>query len=208
MSVRIRVEPIDRDVAMLLQENLSPAARSRTLAEYAGEQIREAAQINRSILGRVPPYTVAVDGRMGAALESVHPDGVIFAEFELISDVLGWIGEQLVRHSPVKTGRYQRSHVVFADGVEIEVGKRIPAAQEYVFLSTVVYARKIELGSSSQAPDGVYQVVAKLARQRFNNVARISFSYRTAISGAIIGGHQGNRSAMRQPAVIVSIGGR
>jgi len=74
-----------------------------------------------------------------------------------------------------------------------------------VFLNIQPYARKIERGQSSQAPDGVYQAVATLAQRRFGNVAKITFSYRTAIGGAIIGGRKGDRSDLRNPAIIVSL---
>lgn len=225
MAVRTKVEPIDRTIALMLNEDLSPQARSRQLAEFAGEQIGQAKETNRSILGRLPHYTVAVDERVGASLDSVRPNGVIFTEFDLINDTLAWIGEQLVLHSPVgKTGRYQRSHILFADGVEIEVGKMIPAADQFVFLNTTEYARKIETGSSSQAPDGVFQAVAELAQKRFGNIAKIEFSYR-AISGGLGGSAAGiGRRAQggsqraqvggigggdkRTPAIIVTLGGR
>lgn len=204
MSIRTRVEPIDRDIALMLGD-LSPRGRSAVLAEFAGEQIAEAGQTNARILGRVPRHTVAVDGRRGAALETVKPDGVISAEFELFNDVLAWIGDQLETHSPRKSGRYIKSHTIFADGVEIEIGKTLPDAQEFVFINTQPYARKIERGESSQAPDGVYQVVATLARRRFGNIAKISFAYRTALSGVIVGGRVGDRSSERNPAIIVTL---
>ena len=85
-----------------------------------------------------------------------------------------------------------------------------------MFLNTQPYARKIEgyrgLGgvvhrapSSPQAPDGVYQAVATLAQRKFGNVAKITFSYRTAIGGEIIGGKAGDRSKLRNPAIVVRL---
>lgn len=216
MTVRTRVEPIDQDIAFIVAEDLSPKARSMMLAAFAREQINEARDTNRKILGRAPLYTVAVDGKQGAPLESVRPDGFVLAEFELFEDVLIWIADQLEIHSPRKTGRYIRGHTAFADGVAIDVGtragnRRAPVASEYAFVNIVPYARKIERGQSSQAPDGVYQVLATLARRRFGNIAKISFSYRTAISsqsntanrGTIVGGRAGDRSEQRNPAIIV-----
>lgn len=205
MSLRTRVEPIDRDIALMLSEELSPQAQSRAFAQFAGEQIEEAKQTNRQVLGRIPRTTIAVDGRQGAALENVRPDGVISAEFELFDDVLAWIGDQLEKHSPRKSGKYAKSHTIFADGVEIILGGKVPDATEYVFINTQPYARKIERGQSSQAPDGVYQVVAALARRRFGNIAKIGFVYRTAIGGNIIGGRAGNRSEQRNPAIVVTL---
>jgi hypothetical protein len=151
---------------------------------------------------------VFVDGVRGAALQTVKPNGIIVAEFELVTDVLRYIGEQLVLNSPVDTRRYEQSHKLFADGVEIEPSSQILTADEYVFINTVPYARKIERGLSPQAPDGVYQAVATMAKRRFSRVARISFSYRGLIGGFVAGGPAGNRSDTRQPAIIVRPGTR
>lgn len=186
-------------------QGISPQANSAAFAEFAREQIEEAKQTNKTILGRLPRYTVSVDGREGAALESVKPDGVIVTEFELVNDVLIWIADQLNIHSPFKTGRFRRHNTLFADGQETNVGAVIPLAETYTFINTTPYARKIERGASSQAPDGVYQAVALLASRRFGNIAKISYSFRTAISGSFVGGRVGNRSENRNPAIIVRL---
>lgn len=203
--MKTRAESIERDIDLMVSSTLSPSARSMLVAEYAREQIAEADAGNRQVLGRQARHTVSVDGRMGAALETVNPDrGVIIAEWELLLDVLIWISEKLKEFSPVKSGKYRASHTIFADSVEVQLGARLPNdAEEFVFINNQPYARKIERGRSSQAPDGVYQATAALARQRFGNIARISFSYRTAISGVFVGGTVGNRSSNRNPAIIV-----
>ena len=180
------------------------------LAAFAAETIEEAKQQNKQVLGVVPPYEVYVDGREGAPLASVKPDGIIRAEFQLVNEALAWISTQLQIHSPVLTGRYAKSHELFADGVETENPNAAPPAEEYVFLNTQPYARKIEGDQDEaaivpQAPDGVYQAVATLAQRRFGNVAKITFSYRTAIGGEIIGGKAGDRSELRNPAIIVRL---
>jgi hypothetical protein len=207
MAVRTRVQPIDREVALMLMQDLTPKARSETLALFAQEQIDEAKETNRRTLGAVPPLTIFVDGREGAALTSVKPDGIIRGEFELVNEALAWISTQLQKHSPVLSGRYAKSHELFADGVDTENPNAAPPAQEYVFLNVQPYARKIERGQSSQAPTGVYQAVATLGQRRFGNVAKITFSYRTAIGGSVIGGRAGDRSNVRNPAIIVRLRG-
>lgn len=230
MALKTRVEPINRDIELMLKETLSPAAQSKQFAQFAGEQIEDAKKTNRTILGRVPRMMLTVDGKMNAPLASVRPNGVVIAEFELLTDTLAWIGEQLVKHSPVgKSGTYKRSHVLLADGVEIDVGKVIPEAEVYTFINGVPYARKIEKGSSSQAPSGVYQAVATLASGRFGNVAKISFSYQSLKGGAVgkwsqsasaqrhaaaNRSHSGSSAASRsewltrQPAITVRVGKR
>ena len=196
MALTTRVQPIVRDVELMAREDLGPKARSAMLAAFAAETIEEAKAQNKQVLGVVPPYDVYVDGREGAPLTEVKPDGVIRAEFQLVNEVLDWIYQQLETHSPRLTGHYASSHVLFADGTETSVTNPAPA-EEYVFVNTTPYARKIEgtkgrPPSSPQAPDGVYQAVATLAR-KFSNVAKVTFSYRTVADGE------------RNPAIIVRL---
>lgn len=190
MAVVTRIEPINKDIALLLDD--VRASANLSLAEFAREQIEEAKASNQAILGRLPPYHIFVDGRRDAPLEAVRPGGVIVAEFELITDVLRYIGEQLVLHSPHLTGRYEQSHRLLADGTQIDFAAQTQdIAGEYVFINTVPYARKIEHGQSPQAPHGVYEAVATLAKRRFSRLAKIEFNYRTLTGG------------LRQPAIIV-----
>jgi hypothetical protein len=205
MALQTRVQPIVRDLELIQRQDLGAKAQSAVLAAFAAEAIEEAKQQNKRVLGVVPPYDVYVDGREGAPLESVKPNGVIRAEFQLVNEALTWISTQLQIHSPVLTGRFAKSHELFADGVDTENPNAAPPAEEYVFLNTQPYSRKIERGQSPQAPDGVYQAVATLAQRRFGNVASISFSYRTAIGGDIVGGRAGDRSKLRNPAIIVRL---
>lgn len=199
MAVRTRVDPIDRDIQLMISQEFSPQAQARVFAQLAGQQIAEAKATNRRVLGRDPRVKVTVDGKEGAPLSSVRPNGVVVAEFDLLTDTLAWIGEQLVLHSPIKSGRYSRSHVLFADGAEVSIGSRIPEAQVYTFANTQPYARKIERGVSSEAPDGVYQAVATLASRRFGNIAKIRFTYASPLGGRAT-------KSSRQPAVTVSVG--
>lgn len=229
MAVRTRIDPIDRDIAFLLSDALSPEAQSRALADYAREQFDVVQETNTRALGRAPEHEQFVDGSRGAALDRVRPDGRIIFEFELVSDVLEFIQEQLIKHSPTKTGRYSKSHVLFADDREVQFGADVPEAAVYAFVNAQPYARKIDRGLSRQAPAGVYLAVAALAKQRFGNIARVAFSFR-AINARQLhtisrigplqvkrgkngrylkGSHTRAGSAaernMRQPAIIVSV---
>jgi len=204
VAIRTRVDPIDRDVALIVDELLSPAAQARQFADEARQFIAEADDINRRALGRVPPHKTFVDGHEGAALESVRPGGVIVREYDLIADALTWIDAELARRSPRLSGRYMRHHVLFADGVVVDVGGVIPPAEKYLFLNTVPYARKIEGDlsrppQSRQAPDGVYQVTARAASSKFGNSAKITFTYDSPLFGGVFDWSQ-SRSARRLAA--------
>lgn len=191
MPISTSITSVGKDITVLLDDTLSPKAQSRAVAEFAQEKLAEAEDQNRRALGRTPDHKTIVDGRLDASLESVKPDGVIVFEFDLLTDLFVWIKEQLVTHSPHRSGTYATSHRFFADGIEADPARPPLASDEWVFApSDLPYARKIERGLSRRAPDGVYQVVAVLAARRFGNQARIQFSYRTI-------------GTERQPAIVI-----
>lgn len=179
-----RIGNFRQEVKFLVSKTMSREARQKLAATMARKLLADAQEKNKAALGSVPSHEQFVDGRKNAPLESVNPDrGTIVFEFQLVRDVLAWIGEQLVLNSPVLTGRYQRSHILLADKKEVLPGEEVPEAEEYVFVSTVPYARKIERGLSDQAPDGVYDVVADMAKRRFGNIANIRFTYSSIVGG-------------------------
>jgi hypothetical protein len=183
MAVRTRVESIERDLALLLGDELTPEGQTAALAAFAKEANAEALAQNEAVIGRRPAVRVVVDGRVGAAEETVRPGGVIAYEYDLVADMLTYIGDLLVAHSPVLTGRYARSFLILVDGVPQEPGEALPpTAEDIVILNTTPYARKIEgvpgrPPQSDQAPDGVFEAVAILAASRFGNVAAIKFTW-------------------------------
>lgn len=199
----MKLEPFNRQINVFLKDLRDPRKKSERLATVAREGIAEIRQQNSAAIGRDAPPQVFVDGREGAPLESVRPDGVIVANFNPLRAVLEWIGEQLLLESPRLTGRYQRSHIMLADGVEVPMDGTIPQAEIYRFLNTQPYARKMEprtttisrrdrsgpigtrrrwsktfrtgAGQSPQAPDGVYAAISAVAATRFGNIARIEY---------------------------------
>lgn len=210
----VSVKPIRRDLEILIDRRLSPRARSEAFAKFARARLAEGKAINERVLKRVPPYKTFVDGVEGATEQRVKPDnGRIVYVFELQSDVLPQILLLLQKYSPVRHGLYAKSHELFADGVQVANPNNPPPAREYVFMNMTAYSRKIEgtehsggkrPPQSSQAPSGVYNVVAAEMDGRYHNVARIRFSYRTAIGGSILGGSAGNASQTRNPCIVVS----
>lgn len=189
-----RVNPVARDIDLLIEEVMSPKEISARFAMAAGELIDEARDANRIALGYLPDLDVYVDGREGAALSSVRPNGTITAVFDVLEGVLEWIGRELVEMSPVLTGTFARSHVLFIDGVERDPAAPLPANfEEAAFLNSQPYARKIERGQSGQAPDGIYEAIAAVAKRRFGNIAQIRYSFRS-----LTGEH-----TARQPAIVV-----
>lgn len=213
MAIVTKVEQLDRDIRLLQDESLSASTRSNMFAKYAISAREEVKELNKRILGRVPPYKTWVDSVEGSSEFAVSVNGTIVYEFQVIADVLLFIGRQLEISSPYLSGDYQRSHTIYADGVEIELGGKIPDAVEFVFLSDLPYASKIEHGQSAKAPNGVYEITANQAKKRFGNVATIEFNYRSTFTGTTTPAAKNTQTALHQnksknrfPAIIVRIG--
>ncbi len=177
------------DLEAFLPETKGGGDRSKALADFAREEFVKAQEINRKAIGSVPEHETFVDGVRGAPLERVKPDGTIVFEFELASDVIAYCYNQVVKHSPRKAGDFAKSHRIFADGVEVQTPELAVGADEVVITTVSPYARKIEgMGKrppqSAQAPNGVYEVVATMARRRYSNTAQVRFTYRQPMGGA------------------------
>lgn len=187
-TIRYRIDPLEKDIKVFLDQALGPEARSKAFAAFAQDAIDVANAINAKALGRAVPYEQWVDGRRGASLQSVKPEGKVIAEWDFLDDALVWIRDMLEQHSPVRTGRYQRSHKFFVDGVESDPDQPTAVNSVAWFVSNVPYARKIERFRAA----GVYQAVAKLAAGRFGNVAKIRFGFKSVTLEE--GGEQRNPS--------------
>ena len=176
---------------------LSVQNRQRIAAEAAARIIADANARNHQ-----QPVSVAVDGRIGAPLSSVKLDGGrIEVRYALIADVLAWIHQQLVTHSPVASGAYAGAHTWYADGQPFDP-EHPPEAQVYTVLNPLPYARKIEQGSMKMKVSGtaaVYEVVAVMAQRRFGNIVAIEFAYRSPILDYVPGGrNRAERAALQQ----------
>lgn len=221
MPISVRVDPIDRDVGLIISELLSPEARRKQIADMARQYLDEADETNRHALGQVPKSKTFVDGREGAPLDSVGPGGVIVREYDLGLGLIQFILSELRAVSPVRSGRYLKSHTVFADGEEVSPDTIPESAKEIVILSSVEYARKIEgqagkKPQSPMAPKGVYEITALKAARQYGNVARIRFVWRSPVlayggapskhkkkSGTWTGGQEWQT---RVPAISVTFG--
>lgn len=205
MPVRTRLTPLAKTIQIVVDRNLSPEARSARIAAFAQAEIDAADAQNARALGTAPPKTVTVDGRQGAPLASVNPDrGIIIAEWSLVGDVLQWMFATLRARSPIVSGAYLKAHTLFADGVECDPTDP-PLAREYTFLNPLPYSRKIEIGKTESGRDFVIQVQNRIyertasdAQSRFGNVAKIRFTYQSAVGGS-------KATSDRVPAIVVTL---
>ncbi len=205
MPLSIKVTPVSQSFKVLVDENLSPKARSDKVAEFARRQIRAADEINKRALGAVPPKKVTVNGREDEFLRNVPPDqGIIIAEYRLVEDMLAWIMMTLQQRSPLVSGEYQKGHRLFADDVEVSDPAHPPMASQYTFFNLVSYARRLEVGKTKSGrdflisvPNRIYARTAEDAKAKFGNVAKIRAGFASTPSSYKLKYDQPSRSFTR-----------
>lgn len=171
---------IDRRVALRVTARCEAAAR-RLLIE---EGRRQLARVERE--ANPTGIETFVDGRAGAPLESVRPDGKLHWEFHYVREVAEAALALLRETSPVDTGSYQREHAVYLDGARVSDLTGIETARRIVISNTAEYARVIEIGIGRRVPwskqpqvpkEGVYRAAERTLRRRFNNVVNARFGW-------------------------------
>ncbi len=208
MRVQTRIKSVRLANEVMLARVLSPEAQAHTVAQYHRERVVEAEAENRRALGRAPEREDFVNGARSDNFEAVRPGRSIVSRYNLMTEVFAWIAVMLEQNSPKLTGEFSKSHIFFADDVEADPTNP-PPAKQYVFLSPLPYARKLERGASSQAPAGVFEATAAMAERRFSTFARhIRFGFRSPIIPRVTRG--GGREALlleretRAPAIIIT----
>ncbi|WP_445488588.1 hypothetical protein [Rhodopseudomonas sp. RCAM05734] len=173
MPIQSQIDPIGSTIQHMIDQSVSPKARSQLFADFVKGGIAEASEANRQ-LGVTAPPIVTVDGQRGASIDSVEPDGNVVAEWETATPAVRWIWNALRERSPRLTGRYRDSHKLSCDGHEIAFGDEIPLARTYVFTNPEPYAHKIEIGKTHSGrdfeinvPNRIYERVASLATVAF-----------------------------------------
>lgn len=136
-----RIQTFDRDLR-LATADIAPAAIAKELAAFARASLSEAIANGEGS----PVYDKYVNGRFGAAEESVVAPGPIVYDFIWWGEILPWVIQFLVERSPDKSGRYKRSWVVLADGAPITSARDIGLNATVWVTNTQPYSRKIDVG--------------------------------------------------------------
>lgn len=153
--------PTLRTVAVDASSLLPPAARSRLLAEHA-RRARDALIAQ----GRAAPQFITyVDGRQGAAEESVRPDGAIRYVFSTAARAAAFAKAYVEGASPVLSGQFRRSWIVVVNGTRWAGDlATIPPGAVVHIVNTSPYARRLEVGKRSKPGLG-FKLVEKARQQ-------------------------------------------
>jgi hypothetical protein len=177
MRLSVKTKVSDLKITFAGGGALGDEERARSFAVMAKKEIDLVDRANDAIMGRDVKYKTYVDGKPSPSLKEVTTTSQIVAEWELGIGVIEYIWDLLGRVGPVRKGKYRESRMMFADGVRIDSPNKAAGAKEVVFVPTVPYARKIERGQKGYRPGAVYESVAAMAKTRFNNIAKVKFTY-------------------------------
>jgi len=187
-------ETFDRELVLATQD-MAPAAVSAELARFAKAEL---AKVIASGEGS-PRYSRFVGGVEGAAEETVDAPGPIVYRFAWWGLIVMAALTELVKRSPVRSGRYARSFVVLADQQIVTEFETIPAEAEVVIFNAQPYTRKIEVGAMSMSVAPWHFETAQAAlRRRFG--AKGAFSIQTRFLNMGSGLHPLVPYRLRRPA--------
>jgi ribosomal protein L21E len=174
-------------------------AVQRTIKATHDIVIKVAKREHAKVMATAPrptTFTRFVDGRKGAAEESVKKNGVILYQYPRLDIVAQFALETLRRLSPVGPpvrGHYRDSHTLFLNGASVSSIKNYKTGDQVIISNPMPYARKIEVGAMKmKVPGHVYQRATGIVRGKYGQLARIEFTYR------------GMGRNTRHPAMIIS----
>ncbi len=151
----------ERDLR-LATAGLEPEAINKALAAFARQELAKAISAGAS-----PEYEKYVNGRQGAAEETVKAPGPIIYEFVNWPLVIAAALAELQKRSPRKSGRYASSFIVLANQVPVADYRGIPAEAEVVITNFQPYVRRIEVGKNGSSGKRMFDLTKVALNSRF-----------------------------------------
>jgi hypothetical protein len=202
-NLAVQIDAQNKKEAPRLLAAAALAERNRVLREEAQRG------------GVAPAFTDFVDGRRGAAYQTVAPDGVIRIQYGYAREVALQALKLLSLRSPVLSGDYLKSFVILVNGSAVAGPFAIPAQfDECLIINTQPYARRLELGKNRdgepfvvQKDPRIVEEVALVLKTAYKDLARVSHTFRELEGGYKLlnsaGKYKGKRRGdpMRYPAI-------
>jgi hypothetical protein len=186
----------------LATADLAPEQIAGALAAFAKQSLREvlAEQGGRSDLA--PHYDVAVNGRLGAAEESVIPPGPIVYTFDYATEIAGFALEFLRARGPKKSGHWQRSFFILVGGQEVRSPEEIPPGAAFLVVNDVPYARKIAIGAMKlSVPNGIYEAARQAVRSLYGKLVKVEVRFIDLAGAYRLKRNHGRRGRRRGDAI-------
>lgn len=161
-------------------------ARRAHAATARSEEARVIRQQTLRSGGIAPTLTRIVDGRRGAAYDTVGDNGLIILQWRYLREIAAVSMARLKARAPERAGDYKRGIKLFVGHSEgaLSAAGIPPGATMLTVVATVPYSRRLEIGKDKQggpfvvkvAPHIVQETAGFLARD-YAGVARIKFTY-------------------------------
>lgn len=153
--------------------------------------IKTARAVNHRIIseavqrdGSPPEWEVYANSPGNENIETVRLPGPIVYTYRYRREILVEALRQLVKFSPVGSGRYRDSHTIYINGVPAPADTLIHPNTEVWIANPVPYARRLEIGRTTSGrpflvsvPNRIYERTVKYLQSRYRNAANISFGY-------------------------------
>ncbi|WP_062223086.1 hypothetical protein [Aureimonas sp. D3] len=185
-------------------------ARAATLEATQRALVETAKREHAKIMGADPRpggFRRWVDGREGAAEETVKDFGVIQYEYSRLDTVAQFALETLFDLSPVDSGAYRQSHTLFTNGQAVTNLKAWKPGDTVYISSFLPYSRVIENGSMRMKTPGTDQVYAQaswIVHRRFGNIANVGWTWIGVVNGQTGYNDEFDRSDARYPALMIA----
>ncbi len=152
-----KFETFDRDIK-IATAGLSEEAISAALAKFARSELTRVIQNGQGTAA----YSRFVNGREGAAEESVKAPGPIVYVFSWWESIIRDALAALVAVSPSKSGRFVKSFIVIANGRLVTDFSEIDGAAEVIITNAQPYVRKIQVGAMKMSvPPRIFEQARK-----------------------------------------------
>src|SRR5215207_9931853 len=192
----LAIQGVDRQLQLVVSGLTGPEATAK-LAAFARVKLAEAIQTGFGS----PQYEKFVNGRKGAAEESVRMPGPILYVFSWLDEVVELALETLRDRSPVgppERGHYMDSHEVLIGGIIVATsanpasirGIDIPPRAEVIISNSMPYSRKIEVGAMKMSmPPRVYEQARQTVLRTYKQLVTCDIRFITRNDGyTLMGG--------------------
>jgi hypothetical protein len=195
-----RLQFFDRDVKVMLAQDLGQEAVARQLAATARAGLAE----YLGSLSDPPTHVTVVNGRRGAMEDAVKPPGPILYEFSWWGPVLGYALPFLRARSPQTSSKYPWGHrrrhtyrdsfFVMENGREVQPSgfDMIDPGAEVTIGNDAPYSRKLDVQLIGlkpvkvSVPPGIFKDAAEAVRAKFGQLIDVRHVYNVTFRGGYI----------------------